>query len=238
LLAAIPLGIGVIVTVVLMPDIRSEQHIPGVATEDGFIRRGMDLGGLFTRKLNVAYLFQFLLFISSGIGASIWSLYMLDRGASLPVIGLSYTTFALPIVFLAPTAGRFSDRYGRYRPLLLGLLLCAITFSIYYFPLTAIWIVLVSVLEGISLAIVRAAVDGYVADVMPGDRKGKVQATYNAAGTAGSLFGSVAAGILYLHSSGLPFLMEGMLYLVTLLCALSLPGLRHLLLPEKLVMPE
>lgn len=230
LLSAIPLGIGVIVTLILLPNMRSQQgdYATDVAATSVISLRRSALQGLFTRSLNIAYLFKFLLYIANGVAASIWSLYMLDRGASLTMIGISYTTFALPIIFLAPFAGRLSDRFGRYRPIIIGLLLCSITFTLYYLPLNPLWIIMISILEGSSLAIVGAGVDGFLADVMPFDQKGKVQATYNAAGTAGSLLGSVGSGLLYLRTPGLPFLAEGMLYLATLIVSLSLPGLRTL----------
>jgi Arabinose efflux permease len=246
LLAASPLALGVVVTMLLLPAVHNQhgEYITRHTYDVSVIRMtdtsilGIWLGGvreLFSRSLNIAYLFQFLLFIANGVAASIWSLYMLDRGASLPMIGLSFTTFALPIIFLAPLAGRFSDCTGRYLPLVSGLLLCAITFTLYSLPLSPLWIVVISVLEGAALSIVRAGVDGYLADVMPGDQKGKVQATYNAAGTAGSLLGSVGAGLLYLQSPGLPFLAEGALFLAALLVVLLLPGLRTLFSESKTI---
>jgi len=70
--------------------------------------------GLFTRQLLLAYLLQLIVQTTQGVISALWSLYMLDRGASLPAIGLSFTTFALPLIFLTPLSGRFSDRHGRY----------------------------------------------------------------------------------------------------------------------------
>ncbi len=222
LIAGIPLGVAAGVTFFLLPSVRSqapEQSQYGdVKLERG--RRREERVSLFSRPLVLAYILQFIFYIANGVAIAIWSLYMLDHGASLPIIGLSYTTFALPIVLIAPFAGRFSDRYGRYWIMQLGLLCGGAVFSLYSLPLTPLWIVLISVLEGSAIALSRAALDGYVADSMPGGKKGKVQANYNAAGTAGSLFGSAAAGVLYLHSTGLPFLAEGLLYFATILVLL------------------
>ncbi len=235
LIAGIPLGVAAAVTFFLLPPIRSQSPEQlqnqlvelGRREQRGPKERREELVSLFSRPLALAYVLQFIFYIANGVAVSIWSLYMLDRGASLPVIGLSYTTFALPIVLIAPIAGRLSDRYGRYWLMLLGLLLGGGAFTLYSLPLTPLWIVLISVLEGSAIALSRSTLDGYVADSMPGDKKGKVQANYNAAGTAGSLFGSAAAGILYLHSTGLPFLAEGLLYFATIL-VLLLPGLSRM----------
>ncbi len=232
LIAGIPLGIAAGVTFFLLPAVRSQspEQLQKQRVEMGQIgqrARRQELASLFSRPLTLAYILQFIFYIANGVAISIWSLYMLDRGASLPVIGLSYTTFALPIVLIAPVAGRLSDRFGRYWLMLLGLLCGGGAFCLYSLPLTPLWIVIISILEGSAIALSRSALDGYLADVMPGDKKGKVQANYNAAGTAGSLFGSIAAGILYLHSTGLPFLAEGLLYFATIF-VLLLPGLSRM----------
>lgn len=235
LIAGIPLGIAAGVTFFLLPPVRSQspEQRQKQLVELGQEGRREELASLFSRPLTLAYILQFIFYIANGVAIAIWSLYMLDHGASLPVIGLSYTTFALPIVLIAPFAGRLSDRYGRYWIMLLGLLCGGGAFCLYSLPLSPLWIVLISILEGSAIALSRSALDGYVADVMPGDKKGKVQANYNAAGTAGSLFGSAAAGILYLHSSGLPFFAEGLLYFATVL-VLLLPGLSRMFVKKTL----
>jgi len=155
----------------------------------------------------------------------IWSLFMLDRGASLPVIGLSYTTFALPIIFIAPLAGRISDRYGRYWFFLLGLLLTGGTFCLYSLPFVTAWaIVFISMLEGAAAGIVRSSLDGFLADVMPQHVKVKVQANFSAAGLIGNLLGATAAGLLYGFTTDLPFFIEGLTCFAACL-TLLLPGL-------------
>src|SRR5207302_1532472 len=48
-----------------------------------------------------------------GVYDVIWSLYMRSRGASDPVVGLSFTLFALPLLVATPLAGWSSDRWDR-----------------------------------------------------------------------------------------------------------------------------
>ena len=102
---------------------------------------------------------------------------MLDRGASLPLIGLSYTTFALPIIFTAPLSGRLSDRYGRYWLFLSGLLLTGVIFCLYSLPSVTAWpIIFISIAEGIVTSIARSSLDGLLADIIPRcSREGTVQ---------------------------------------------------------------
>jgi MFS family permease len=219
-LASIPLGLAAITTLLLLPSGQNKQYPPLVTSSIGIRRE------LFSQTLVLIYMLQIILLITNGVAASIWSLYMLDRGASITLIGLSFTTFALPIVLVAPFAGRFSDRYGRYWMLVGGLCLTGIVCCLYSLPLSPEWIIIISVVEGTALALARGAIDGLLADVMPMRMKGKVQAMYSTAGTLGSFIGSLAAGLLYTISPGTPFFSEGILYLGTLLFLL-LPPVRH-----------
>lgn len=228
MLAGIPLGIAGLLTWLSLPALRSQSPEVNRAEQTKWqIRRE-----LYTPQLLLAYTLQFFLLIANGVGAAIWTLYMLDRHSSLFLIGLSFSTFALPIILLSPLAGRLSDHWGRYKPLLIGLLASGLVFWLYSLPLTPMMIVLISCIEGVAIAIVRAPVDGFLADIMPVYQKGKIQANYNAAGTLGSLLGSIGAGMLYLITPGAPFMAESIIYLALLLCLL-LPGLAHLfIVPE------
>ncbi len=206
-IASIPLVLAAIVTIIFLPsqrkqgDLSSSEEVEPVA-----------FAGLFTRPLMLAYGLQVILMITNGVVMAIWSLYMLDRGASLPLIGLSYTTFALPIIFIAPFAGRLSDRYGRYWLFLLGLLLTGVIFYIYSLPAITAWaIVFISALEGATTSIARSALDGLLADVIPQQVKGKVQANFTAAGLIGNLLGATFSGLLYGFSTGLPFFVEAII---------------------------
>lgn len=205
-IASIPLVLAAIVTIIFLPSQKKQAQASSEGTEP------LMVPGLFTRPLLLAYALQVVVMITNGVVMSIWSLYMIDHGASLPLIGLSYTTFALPIIFIAPISGRLSDRYGRYWPFLLGLSFTGLIFYIYSLPIITAWaIVFISVLEGGAAAIARSALDGLLADVMPQEAKGKVQANFTAAGLIGNLLGATFSGLLYGIASGLPFFIEAVI---------------------------
>jgi MFS family permease len=227
IIASIPLVLAAVVTIFFLPN-RGEHNDAPTA-----LSRKRSFVELFTRPLVLTYSLQLVLMISNGVVMAIWSLYMLDRGASLPLIGLSYTTFALPIIFTAPLSGRLSDRYGRYWLFLSGMLLTGVIFCVYSLPFVTAWpIILISIAEGIVTSIARSSLDGLLADIMPQDARGKVQANYTAAGLVGNLIGATAAGLLYGFSTGLPFLVEGLMLLGTSL-VLLLPGIAQMFLAAR-----
>jgi DHA1 family multidrug resistance protein-like MFS transporter len=217
LIAAIPLFAGALVARLFLPA-HAHQHVSHVAEDVTALR-----GGLFTPPLKLVYVLSAVLSLTNGTIAAIWSLYMLDRGASLPVIGLSYTTYAIPTAFLTPLAGRVSDRRGRFWPLFGGLLLYTVVYVFFSLPISPLWLVIISGIEGIAAAAARSALDGLLADVMPAGSRGKAQANYSAAGTAGSFVGATTAGFLYAISPGAPFFAAAVLFLTTAIALLA-PG--------------
>ena len=221
-LASLPLALGVVTALLFLP-----RRADGGAEASN----AEDVGGwriAFTRPLTLTYVLQAALGMSGGVIITVWSLYMADRGASLPLIGLSYTTYALPSMLLTPLAGRFSDRVGRFWPLTIGFALFGLVWLAYGLPLTPITIIIVSGLEGIPAALLSSSLGGLLADSTPANARGRVQANFSAAGTLGSLISSVLAGALYASGPGVPFVIVGLVYLLIPL-VLFLPALRGLI---------
>jgi MFS family permease len=167
----------------------------------------------FTPRLTIAYVLRALLSVPQGVATAVWSLYMADRGAPVPVIGLSFTTFALPAILAAPVAGRISDRHGRFWPLVAGLAASAAVYCLYGFPLSPLAIVALSLVEGSGAAVARSSLDGFLADSIPPGMRGRVQANFSAADIGGALIGATGAGFLYRSGPGVPFAVEGVLLL-------------------------
>jgi MFS family permease len=223
--ACLPLFAGALAARVFLP--RMDGH---TSARDG-VPEPVARGVVYSRPLTLTYSLQMLLGFSGGAGMACWTLYMADRHSSLFLIGLSYTTYALPGIFLTPLFGRFSDRIGRYWPIAAGLPLFGAVFALYILPLTPWAIVLISTLEGIPAGLVGSAVSGLLADVTPPRARGRVQANFSAAGTLGSLISSTYAGALYAISAGLPFFAVGVLFIASGLALFAPPLAR--LFPER-----
>lgn len=215
LVASVPLGVGAVLAWIYLP----RRALVAPAGISSHVATGM----LFTRPLLLAYSLQIILATTQGIGAATWTIYMADLGATPLMIGLSFTTFAVPIIVLAPIAGRMADRTGRYWYVLLGIGVCGVLFVIYGLPINPIWLVILSIPEGIAAAFARTATDGLLADATPPNVRGRVQAFYSAAGTGSAFVMATISGFIYGIYQGLPFLMAGGIFLAGAI-VLLLPG--------------
>lgn len=219
--AAIPLFLGAVAARIFLP--AREAHAVGTGAAAPVL-----FGALFTAPLVLVYLLSAVLGVTSGVIQAIWSIYMLAHGASLPAIGLSYTAYAIPTGLLTPLAGRLSDRRGRYRPVVASLVLYAAIYVVFGLPFVSpLWLILLSAIEGFAAAVANSALSGLLADVMPAGARGKVQANFSAASTAGSFAGATAAGFLYAIAPGAPFIIAGGLFLVVAVALIQPPLARQ-----------
>lgn len=206
LLASIPLFVGAACALLFLPG-RAAAHADA---HEG--TRATPAAALFTPPLLLAYGLGAVYAVTNGVIQAIWSIYMADAGASLPLIGLSYTVFALPAGLLGPIAGRLSDRRGRYQPILLGLCGYAAIYVAFGLGVSPLWLVILSGVEGVAAAFVGGALNGLLADALPDDARGKGQANFSAAQTAGSFVGATASGFLYALSPRAPFVATGVVF--------------------------
>jgi MFS family permease len=182
---------------------------------------------LWTGPIIIGCLVRVSMGLGPGIGTSIWSIYMADLGYSLSLIGWTYTVYAIPIVLIAPMAGRISDRYGRLLmmlgpSLILGLLWVsygAIPFFLYF--------MFMGIVEGAFDAVSRSANDGYLADNTPNGSRGRAQGLFNAASQFGTLVGAMAAGVLYEYGHSTPFTVVGGLQSSLIVVAIILAFFVH-----------
>ena len=180
----------------------------------GIQRPGLAGVGSFTKQLRLVYSLTGVIALPHGVMMALWTIYMLDRGVSLPLIGLTYTAAALPALFVSPLAGRWSDRYGRYWPIALSMVGVGLIYALYGLPVSPLIVLLLCAIEGGVATVARSALDGLLADVTPEEMQGRVQANFTAVTAAGRLLGATAAGFIYLADPGLPFMVGGLICLI------------------------
>jgi MFS family permease len=176
----------------------------------------------WNRMLVAAVVINFGSFFASGTYEVVWSLFMERIGASLELIGVSFAIFAIPILLLSPLAGRWVDRLGALRFIVVGSAM--IIASAFLYPALADpYLVLpVNVLEATGFAILGPAVYAVVSWGSPAGRSSTAQGLFGAAGTLGFIVSSLIAGELWSRGLALPFQFFAATLLVTTLIALAI----------------
>jgi MFS family permease len=147
------------------------------------IRAGLMLGGA--------------LYLAYGLFEAIWARYLSDLGASTLFIGITLTLYGLPVVILAPVAGKLADRYGAFTTAVVCVTLTSAFVVLYG------WFDVLAVLTTIALvnAIVDAgatpATQAAVAVASPPDQVAAGQGLLEAVGLAFAGFAALAAVPLY-----------------------------------------
>ena len=154
-----------------------------------------------------------------GIYDMIWSLYMRTRGASDPVVGLSFTLFALPLLVATPLAGWSSDRWDR-RWLAVGSIVLGSLMSPIYPNLTSIpTILFVGLFEGALWAFTTPSMNSFLMDAVAG-RRAEAQGIVGTALSTATAVGSLVGGALFALGVAIPFLAAAGAGIVFALAAL------------------
>lgn len=200
--------------------LRRSVHAPA-----GPLTLGLDLFG----RSRAAGAVRAVAILSIGLGLLIgiydviWSLYMRQLGASDPVIGASFTLFALPLLIATPFAGWGSDRFDR-RWLAAGSILLGSLMGPIYPLLTSIAIVLiVGAVEGAMWAFTTPSMNSFLMDAVA-DRRAEAQGVVGTAMSAATAVGSLLGGWMFTFGLAVPFDVAaagGIVFTV-----LALPGLR------------
>ncbi|MBA2299997.1 MAG: MFS transporter [Chloroflexi bacterium] len=181
---------------------------------------------LLNRGLIAAIVINIGGYYAGGTYEVIWSLFMEGLGADLPLIGLTFAMFGLPILVFSPLAGRVVDRRGALAFIVIGSILPVVTGILYTFlsdPLLALPLILI---EATGFAILNPALYAVVAASSPPGRSSTTQGLFGAAGTLGFIAASLAAGVLAERSILYPFYVFSALMTLSLVVGLAIGGRR------------
>jgi MFS family permease len=128
---------------------------------------------------------------------SVWSLYLSSRGASTLVIGLSFATYALPIVLLAALAAGLPERLGHLRAGRLTLLTHGLLAAAYPFIASVPALVLTGLAEGTLTAAGLPALNAEVSRRAPPGTQGGTQGVFQFGLNVAQVAGALATGALY-----------------------------------------
>jgi MFS transporter, DHA1 family, multidrug resistance protein len=134
--------------------------------------------------------------IGVGIIAPILPLYAKSFSANGVAIGLVFAAFSLSRSVLGPLVGRFSDRVGRKRILVVGLAGYA-AISVLYAIAGSLWqLGLFRLLQGIASVMVTPIAQAYVGDITPPGREGRNMNLFYSSMFLGMALGPMLGGQL------------------------------------------
>jgi MFS family permease len=182
---------------------------------------------LLNRLLIAAVALNVGSFFASGAYEVVWSLYLTHLGASVGLIGVTFFTFAAPILVLSPWFGKFIDREGGFFALVVGMAgvgICGLLYPV----VPEVWFMAaLGIVEGTAFALASPALFLLVARASPVGRSSTAQGIFGAAGTIGTIVASVAAGALAGVNLTYPFYATGIAALSSLAIGLLI-GRRRL----------
>jgi MFS family permease len=153
---------------------------------------------------------------------AVWSLYISSRGASPLVVGLSFATYALPIVLLAGLAGGLASRLGNLRAGTIAALTYGLLGACYPFIASVPVLVLLGTVEGALTAAGQPALSAETSRLAPPGAQGRTQGVYQLGLNMAMVAGSLAGGFLYGLSPAHAFLGSSAISLVGVMASLLL----------------
>jgi len=133
---------------------------------------------------------------SFGLYEAIWAIYLADRGASQLVIGLNLTLFAVPMILIAPRAGRLAERHGGMRVAFTAIAASIPCVAVYGLIESVLVLTLVMMVQAVADAVVMPSSQLAVADVS-GEDIASGQGLVGAAGLATAAVTALGSGAVY-----------------------------------------
>lgn len=169
-------------------------------------------GALLLLMLNI-----FIAFMGIGLVIPIMPTYMNELHMSGQIVGLLVAAFSLTQFLVSPWSGRLSDRAGRKKMMVIGLIIFAISEFVFGLANDA-WLLFVArLLGGAGAAFIMPSVMAYVADITTADERAQGMGFINAAITTGFIIGPGIGGYIAEFGIRVPFYFAGVAGLVAAL---------------------
>lgn len=178
------------------------------------------------KNSNVLILFFTLIVIMMGFGMiiPIMPFYVKQLGASGSVLGFLMATYGVMQFIFAPFWGQLSDRYGRKKIILLGVVGNAVT-QVLFGLSTQLWMLFAArIFSGMLSSATLPTAMAFISDSTTREQRGGGMGIIGAAFGIGMVIGPGLGGWLASESLSLPFFIAGALSLVAfILIAVMLP---------------
>jgi DHA1 family multidrug resistance protein-like MFS transporter len=158
-----------------------------------------------TTALIIVLMNLFLVFLGISLVIPVVPTIINELHLSGSIAGYLVAAFAFLQLLASPISGRWVDRFGRKKMILIGLLIFAFSEFLFGIGKDVTMLFISRMLGGISAAFIMPAVTAYIADVTPLDYRPKALGYMSAAISTGFIIGPGAGGFLAGLGTRMPF---------------------------------
>jgi len=151
------------------------------------------------RVFNVLFISVFTAMLGLGIVSPLMPIYAESLGATGIWLGVIFAGFSISRGIFMPIIGRISDRKGRKRFILSGLLIYTIVSVAYVHAGSVYTLTFIRIIHGFASAMVIPIAMAYVGEISPEGEEGKYMGTFTV-----SLFLGMGFGLLLVVSWRMP----------------------------------
>lgn len=163
---------------------------------------------------------QFFVYLGFGIIIPILPEVIVQQNLSEIHVGGLLTVYSLASFFTAPFWGSLSDRTGRKKLIMIGLIGFSLSFFLFAFFIENLPMLYLSrVVGGIFSGALYTAVTGFVGDMTTEENRNKYMGLLGMSIGLGFIFGPAIGGVLGHTNMQLPFLASGILTLLLVIYA-------------------
>ena len=211
---------------VFVPEVHVRAHETPAADVPGAADLAERPTRLFNRLLIAGVALNVSAYFASGSYEVTWSLYLTSLGAGPAAIGLTFFSFALPVLLVSSWFGKFADRRGGFWQIVIGLLVASVCGVLYVIVPQVWWVVVVGLVEGAAFAAASPALYLLIARSAPAGKASTAQGIFGAAGTLGTIIASLFSGYAAAVDLRIPFVATTVAMLGALLVGLAIGGRR------------
>ena len=179
---------------------------------------------LRNRFIAAAILVNLAGYFGGGLYETIWALFVVDRGGSVELVGVTFAIFGLVTILLSPYGGRVVDRRGPFPFLVFGIVVMIVMMASYPFVYEPNLYVAMVALEAVGFSFLGPATYLVIARGTPAGRSSTAQGIVGAAGTIGTIVASVLAGVLAATDLSAPFFLGAAVASVLLVVTIIVAG--------------
>ncbi|WP_046215316.1 MFS transporter [Paenibacillus wulumuqiensis] len=169
----------------------------------------------------------FLVFTGIGLVIPIMPTYMNELHIGGSILGLMVAAFSISQLVFSPFTGRLSDRVGRKKLIIAGMIIFAISEWLFAIANAPGLLFVSRMIGGLGAALIMPSVMAYAADITSNEERGAGMGFINAAITTGFIIGPGIGGLLAEYGIRVPFYAAAIAGLIAAVAT-------FILLPESL----